>query len=103
MTATLYWLPLEHPCGCVLEWGMDERIAEAHLPAFLASAAPYPCPMHGSMSGHCMPLPAEGEVRLLLANGVHYRLIPRERQEAGKKDGKKNREVALRSVGGGDA
>jgi hypothetical protein len=95
----IYFLPLEHECGCCIEWGVDERMKD-QLPGFLVAAAPYPCPMHGSASGeHASPL-VEEEIRFLVANGVHYRLIPKWREEKGKIDANRNRRTALGHTGG---
>lgn len=85
-----FWLPLEHPCGCKLDWGVDRRKA-SELPVFLHSAAPYPCPMHGSMTGIREPALEAEEIRFIVQNGVYYRLAAPDQWE----NAARNRAVAI--------
>lgn len=80
----LYWLPLEHPCGCCIDWGVDVK-EHASLPAFLRQAAPYPCPWHGS--GTAKPsVVASDAIGYVVANCVWFRRAAP--QQAG--DGQRN-------------
>jgi hypothetical protein len=60
------------------------------LQDFLASAAPYPCPWHGSARG--IPSTASPDATVYLAgNNVWYRKAPRDQAE----NGQRNRQAAL--------
>jgi hypothetical protein len=88
LPAQVYWLSLEHPCGCCIDWGVDAK-EQARLPAFLRQAAPYPCPWHGSGTGEPSVVASEG-TGYVVANRVWYR-----RATPGKAlDGQRNRQAA---------
>jgi len=89
--ASRYWLPLEHPCGCVIDWGVDSSIADQLASGFLPAAAPYPCPMHGSTTGVKEPPLAANEERYLVASGVWYRAAAEDQRI----NGERNRAIAL--------
>jgi hypothetical protein len=86
----LYWLPLEHTCGCIIDWGCDDRLRE-QLPRFLASAVHFPCPVHGSASGVPNAPLAPGERRYLAQADIFYRLA----DSALAADARRNRAAAL--------
>ncbi|MEA2633808.1 MAG: hypothetical protein QOH92_575 [Chloroflexota bacterium] len=89
LPAQIYWLPLVHSCGCCIDWGVEPNERERLLD-FLASAAPYPCPWHGSAGG--IPSPASPDAAVYLAgNDVWYRKAPPEQAE----NGRRNRQAAL--------
>jgi hypothetical protein len=73
----MFWLPLEHSCGCVIEWGCDLR-------------------KHGSGSGSALPASnlsalLLGGILYLVQAGLWYRLA----SPSQFADGKRNRSVAL--------
>jgi hypothetical protein len=74
----------------MIDWGVEQRLA-TQLPGFLQAAAPHPCPMHGSTTGKCEPQLVQDEIRLIVANGVFYRLAADDQRE----NAAKNRVVAL--------
>jgi hypothetical protein len=86
-----HWMPLEHECGCVVDWGCDANQSEELAASFMPAAAPFPCPWHGSASGQSATAPAEGEERFLVASGVFYRRATNDLRE----DGRRNRHIAL--------
>jgi hypothetical protein len=87
----LFWISMEHSCGCAIDSGCDSRQRDEFTSKFLPAAAPHPCPMHGSASGKVEPALAAGEKRYLVACNAWYRLAPDDQLEAAKK----NREIAL--------
>jgi hypothetical protein len=91
MPASMFWLTLEHSCGCVVDWGCDARQRDELAGGFLPAAAPLPCPMHGSTTGELQPPLAAGEVRYLAASNVFYRAAADDQRE----NGRRNRELAL--------
>jgi hypothetical protein len=91
MPGSMFWLALEHSCGCVVDWGCDARQRDELAQAFLPAAAPHPCPCHGSASGKTEPPLASGEVRYLVASNVYYRNGGDEQRE----NGQRNRQLAL--------
>lgn len=88
---SIYWLSLEHICGCVLDWGCDARQKHEFEARFIPAAAPYPCPFHGSASGEAAAALGEGETRYLVASNVYYRSAP----EGERENGRRNRKIAL--------
>jgi hypothetical protein len=93
--ASMFWLPMEHSCGCVLDWGCDSREQGQLTQRFLPVAAGYPCPLHGSASGSAAPSLRPGEVRFIEASGVYYR----EAAEDQRENGQRNRRIALSRPG----
>jgi hypothetical protein len=90
MPDSMFWLALEHSCGCAIDWGCDDRHRE-ELIRFLPVAAPLPCPVHGSNSGIPAPPLGDGEIRLLTAIGLFYRSANDEQRA----DAQRNRKLAL--------
>jgi hypothetical protein len=88
--AVIYWLPLEHSCGCLIDWGYDDRFREELAQRMLVLAA-YPCPMHGSATGVPAPSLGKDEERELLWNeGLFYRAA----REEHRSNGQRNRAVS---------
>jgi hypothetical protein len=87
--AQIYWLSLVHSCGCCIDWGAEPSDREK-LQDFLADAAPYPCPWHGSAKGS--PTTASPTATVYLASSnVWYRKASAEQVE----NGRRNRDAAL--------
>jgi hypothetical protein len=90
--AQIYWLPLVHSCGCCIDWGVEPSERE-RLQDFLADAARYPCPWHGSAKGSPSTAPQSATVYLASSN-VWYRKAPAEQVE----NGQRNRDAALAAL-----
>jgi hypothetical protein len=87
----MFWLPLEHSCGCVIDWGCDDRLADQLAEDFLPAAAPVPCPMHGAATVRVAPPLEQDETRYIEASKVYYRAASRDQRE----NGRRNRKLAL--------
>lgn len=87
----LFWLPLEHSCGCIIDWGCDVDRKEELVHVFFPAIAPFPCPMHGSASGKNSPPLEPDEVRYQVAHNFFYRMASEDQHE----NGRRNRSMAL--------
>jgi serine/threonine-protein kinase len=88
---SMFWLPLLHPCGDVVDWGVESNESEqVRLVEFLRTAAALPCPWHGSATGVPSTLPRD-RTYLLVANRIWYRLAESDQAKAGAL----NRETAM--------
>ena len=85
----LYWAPLLHPCGDVVDWGAEPNRV-AGLVALMRVLAMHPCPWHGSAMGFDAR-PIDDGITYLVANDVWYRAAGADDAIAGLR----NRELAL--------
>lgn len=88
--SNMFWLPLEHACGCAVDWGADAH-RRNELAYFFVAAAPYACPWHGSTSGRPAKEPAIGEEVHFVAADLWYRKT----EPSMSADARRNREIAL--------
>jgi len=89
--ADLEWVPLQHACACVMDWGVPLGM-RAVFDQFLPNIASQPCPVHKSDS-LVVPRPlAPEEIRSLIPGKLWYRLAATEKHQQGRD----NRTLALR-------
>jgi hypothetical protein len=79
---TLEWFPLQHRCGCIIDWGIQKGMRRV-LNRLFPQLAPEPCPIH--MEGTIAPLPlGPVEVRVRVPEKLWYRLAGPEKRAEGK-------------------
>lgn len=82
----LHWTPLKQSCGCVVEWGWDQRsIPPSGFVEWCLGMIDAPCVWHGAETGET-EAPEDAVVRFKLPNGpghLFVRQVRPERRELG--------------------
>lgn len=87
----LYFLPMEHRCGCCIDWGIDQDKPHylEQLRVFISLASMFPCPWHGSVTLMPSTTPHDDNLSYLVGNDMWYKLITeRERKLLAKANAK---------------
>ena len=105
----LHFLPIEHKCGCLVDWGVelstrgfenvDERVAAQAISEFFygtyaqafCNLGSYNCPWHGSGTGKYFCRKPDGDEIVGCTGGYCYRLAPESLREAGRLNSKRGR------------
>jgi len=90
------WVPLEHSCGHLVQWGFGETArVTGTMQVFIVAAVISPCPWCGSGTGVPTDCPDIGVCIYLAAHDVWYERVS---DPGRKEDARLNRIDALESV-----